>query len=580
MIKKQLLQFTLKRIMNAALLLTCSVSIAAPNVSVTKPQNGDVIDADHVVVSGCANALSNKSSSIDLMLVIDDSSSLFGTDPTMQRFDAIDQLLNGLDKGSDINIGVVFFADGAKMEVGLQSISSVTSAVNQAIANHPVPDGGTSIASGIDVASQQLTSSGRAGATKIILVFTDGQDDPTLTEEAATKAFAQDQIVHAVALFNQRQGNDGEATIQAMTQAGGGQAFFASNTNQLASLFTSSKLVNINKVTVTNKSFNNQLVNASLVTCNYNASVDLVAGSNTLEVVAFDTEGASSSTTVTVTVPSAPVNPCDANPSNPFCPTSPSFRPVKLRPQVLMAGFDPMLIDFGDSEFKILALVREGSVPIRHVTISENTGAMNTGMTLEGQLKNGDKLYSTTFVLDRGPEFEYANLFGSKAGEFKITVIDEAQQKHSFPLLEFGNNVDLPTTTPPTQASPYTTRGIRRLSPQTLMVGFDPVMLDYTDDSFKVKAIVRKGSGGEVQHVALKSGTSFRVAMTLEDADIGNGDSMYSLVYTYPRGAFPPGAFADLFGTEYEGEFVVEAIDAAQQKHRFPALQRGNYPPQ
>ncbi len=565
----------MKRFIYIVLSLSYSASLATPTITLVEPQEGEVINADHVVVSGCANALSNKDGSIDLMFVMGNSSSLLQTDPTKQRFEAIDQLLNGLNKNIDMRIGMVFVSDSATLAVHLLSVeSTVSRVINQALLlQHFTPNGTASISVGIDVASKYLAINGRSDATKILLVFTDGQnDDPAEIQASAANAFAQNQIVHAIALNSQN--ND---AVVAMTQAGGGQAFFANFPQQLPELFRDAKLVNINNLTVTNNSYGFATKKADLVTCSYSVPIDLDVGENILEVAVADVYGNSSSTTVTVTVPTILADPCNEDPNNPICPTSKDFRPVKLRPQVLMAGFDPMLIDFGDEEFKILALVRESSVPIKTVTASENTGTMNINMNLEGQLANGDKLYSASVKLGRGPDFEYANLFGSQLGEFKITAIDQMWRKHSFPHLEFGNN-PISITTPPTQASPYATRGVRRLSPQTLMVGFDPVMLDYADTAFKVKAIVRKGSGGEIQYVTLKNSTeSFKADMVLE-GDIGNGDMMYSLVYTYPRGAFPPSTFADLFGTG-EGEYIVETSDAAQQKHRFPALQRGNFPP-
>jgi len=195
-------------------------------------------------------------------------------------------------------------------------------------------------------------------------------------------------------------------------------------------------------------------------------------------------------------------------------------------------------------------------------------------MTLEGQLPNGDKVYSLTFV---GARFLPAdndwlsNLFGSKAGEFNIIVTDESSMKHAFPVLEFGNNQNVNRDTPLTTAASYTAKGVRRGRPQTLLVGFDPVMIDLTDSSFKVKAIVRKGSVN-IRHVTLKTNNSFFAVKMDKESDLPNGDAMYSTTLAFGRGAFPPGAFKDLFGTAAQEEFVVETIDEASQRHSFPAL--------
>jgi hypothetical protein len=219
-------------------------------------------------------------------------------------------------------------------------------------------------------------------------------------------------------------------------------------------------------------------------------------------------------------------------------------------------------------------VVREGATPIRHVKVSENTGSLAVNMNLEGQLANGDKVYSLTFVGTRFlPSMNdmLSNLFGSKAGEFNITVVDQASMTHSFPNLEFGNHQDVARDIPLTTAQTYQTKGIQRGRPQTLMVGFDPVMIDLRDSSFKVKAIVRRGSV-PIRSVTLKTNNNFFSVKMNKEANLPNGDEMYSMEMTFPRGAFPAGAFKDLFGTAAQEEFVVETKDEASQIHQFPAF--------
>jgi hypothetical protein len=308
----------------------------------------------------------------------------------------------------------------------------------------------------------------------------------------------------------------------------------------------------------------------------YSAPLDLVEGANVLETMAYSTDGniATASVTVNVPVKCPESNVPGTTGYKDQCPVTSDPYQVKLRPQVLMAGFNPILLDIGDDEFKVMAVVREGATPIRHVKLSENTGSFGMNMNLEGQLENGDKIYSLTFVGARFlPSMNdmLSNLFGSKTGEFNITVIDEASMTHSFPNLEFGNNQDVDRDTPLTTVQAYQTQGIRRGRPQTLMVGFDPVMIDLTDSSFKVKAIVRRGSV-PVRSVTLQTNNNFFAVKMNKEADLANGDEMYSMEMTFPRGAFPAGAFKDLFGTAAEEEFVVETIDEASQRHQFPAL--------
>jgi len=408
--------------------------------------------------------------------------------------------------------------------------------------------------------------------------------------EEAEKARLKGHLVYVILFdpYNPFMG-EGSSTAQIAAKdiagAGGGKLLFAKNSTDLLALFSSAEIVEIASVTVTNTTTGKAAGNVQLATGNFNAPVDLVQGENVLEVTATDTYGEITTASVTVNVDLVPASPCEVDPAAPDCigepgDPNPEFRVTKLRPQVLMAGFDPMLVDVIDDSFRVMAVVREGMSPIQHVTVSENTNPFGAAMTLEGQLSNGDKIYSLTMVGMRGvlAGLELSNLFGSGGGEYNITVIDQAQQRHSFPNLEFGSNVDLDEQTPLTQAQPYTREGTRRLKPQPIMVGFDPAMIDHGDSAFKVKAIVRRGLV-DIKHVTLKNGGGLAIAM-VKEAALANGDEMYSLIYTFPRGAFPDGALRNLFGTDSSGEFIVEVIDEAQQRHAFPTLQGGNFPAQ
>ncbi|MDM8563114.1 VWA domain-containing protein, partial [Candidatus Marithioploca araucensis] len=473
--------------------------------------------------------------------------------------------------------------------------STASSSIEQVLANHKPPNGETAIGDGITEASNELMTNGRAAASQIILVFTDG-DNNTGSEpaQAAAKAKNEGQIVHLVGLYPPGLSalvNVGN--VLSIAQAGSGELFQATNATELLALFRNAKMVNIDRVEVTNTTMGAASVQAQLVTGNYNAPVDLVVGQNVLEVLATDTDGGTAKASVTVTVPSIPPEPCVVNPSGPQCPGSqgnpnPQFRPVKLRPQVLMAGFDPMLLDVIDDSLKITAVVREGISPIRHVYLNENTGSLNMGMKLEGQLFNGDKVYSLTIGGVRGQFYkqELSNLFGSGVGEFNITVVDKAPESHSFPKFETGNNVDLEdadleVSRPSTSVAPYTTKGIRRSKPQAIMVGFDPIMIDYDDDAFKVKAIVRAGLVA-IKHVRLKTSSGALLANMEKEQELANGDVMYSMVFPFTRGSLhEAGVLRDLFGTENpQSEFIVEVIDKAEQRHTFPTLQGCDCPEQ
>ena len=554
-----------KHLLAAAALALPAAAWAAPSVVIDDPIDAATIDADHVLVQGTASAVGG-GQGIDLMLVLDDSGSLSRTDPTKERFEAVRQLMNSFGPQVNVKVGMVFFDSTATVDVSLSAVSSAVGSVETAIQSHSNPGGGTAIGEGIAKASEELTTNGRANSSKVIVVFTDGRNGSGTDPVSAATSAAASAVVNVVGL-----GTDSayQSDMQDIATAGGGVYLNASSPAELLALFRDARVVGIQDVAVMNETTGESAALVNVVSGTYSAPLDLAEGSNVLKVTATDTDGATATASVTVT------RPATTTPA----PTPVNDRSVKLRPQVLMAGFDPMLVDIVDTSFDILAVVREGATAISNVSLSENTGGFANAMMLRGSLSNGDGVYGATYTFARGSfsaGTALSNLFGSAAGEFNITATDVAQLSHRFPNLEYGNNPDLTVSAAGTSGSAYTTQGTKRLKPQALLVGFDPALLDYNDTQFDIKAIVREGAAG-IQSVSLKNGGSFALAMTAV-GDIGNGDQMYKTTYTFPRGSFPVGAFRDLFGTSQAAEFVVEVTDQAQQTHKFPTLEVGNNP--
>ncbi|MDP2793539.1 MAG: VWA domain-containing protein [Sulfurisoma sp.] len=541
-------------------ILGAKSATAAPTVTIDQPAANASVSVDHATVSGSATAVGG-GQGIDLVLVIDDSGSLTTADPTRERFNAVQQLMNSFAAGASVKVGLVFFASSASTAVQLSDVATSVGAINSAISSHGGPTGATAIGSGIRSALDEFTARGRSGATKVIVLFTDG--DETMSSDpngAATLAASQGVTVNVVAL-----GSGATSANTAIATAGGGRLLSAADAQQLSDLFRSAQLVGIASITVTNTTTGAAAPNVSVTAGAYTAPVDLATGSNVIEVAATDSAGVTTRQQVTVTRQGSTVTP-------------PPSRSVKLRPQVLMAGFDPMLIDITDTQFNILAVVRQGAAPIQSVNFGDNTGGFSTAMSLLGQLPDGDLVYGLPLVIQRGAAagLTFPNLFGSGQGEYKITVVDSGQQEHSFPTVQFGNNVNLTSSTGASSAAAYNPNSCRRLKPQVLMAGFDPTLIDFADTQFKVKAIVRASAAAAIQSVTLaQNATSFAQAMSLEST-LANGDYIYSMTLTFPRGSFPAGAFRDLWSTQMAGVFRVEVTDQAQQTHSFPALGGGN----
>jgi hypothetical protein len=115
-------------------------------------------------------------------------------------------------------------------------------------------------------------------------------------------------------------------------------------------------------------------------------------------------------------------------------------------PQVIMAGYSPAILDKNDTEFDVIAVVRKGSLPISSVTLKKGNGQFSQGMSLAGELGNGDKMYKFTYIFEPGalgnPEtgyIELKDLWGPDGAQFGIKVTDGGGTKsHQFPNIEFG----------------------------------------------------------------------------------------------------------------------------------------------
>jgi hypothetical protein len=117
----------------------------------------------------------------------------------------------------------------------------------------------------------------------------------------------------------------------------------------------------------------------------------------------------------------------------------------RIGPQVIMAGYSPAKLDFNDQEFDVIAVIRQGKLPIKRVIAKSNTGVFYHIMEFIGELENGDQIYKMTLTYPRGAlgagtTISYKDLFGPAPTQFGIQVIDQNEQgSHQFPNIMFGN---------------------------------------------------------------------------------------------------------------------------------------------
>ena len=262
---------------------------------------------------------------------------------------------------------------------------------------------------------------------------------------------------------------------------------------------------------------------------------------------------------------------------------------VRELPQVLMAGFDPMLVDLLDTDVKIFAIVRPGKQPLSTVRFVQNDSDFVLVMQHVATYANGDQRYEAVFTFSQGffAVSSLDNLFGKQAGQFRVQVIDQASQFHAFPNLEIDYYPPVDFIPKSLNIEPLSRPGIRRNQPQVLAAGFDPALVHKSDTAlsltrksdteFMVKAIVRKGLF-PIQSVTLNQNQGALILPMHLQETLPNGDEMYVVNYTYPSDSLEKGILGNLFGSE-PSQFSITVEDIAQQSHSFPQLQIGNFPP-
>ncbi|WP_459862934.1 PKD domain-containing protein [Endothiovibrio diazotrophicus] len=253
---------------------------------------------------------------------------------------------------------------------------------------------------------------------------------------------------------------------------------------------------------------------------------------------------------------------------------------ARLRPQVIAAGVSPSQVDFDDTEFDIVAIVRPGALPIETVSLRHPGGTFEMAMLRSGVLANGDEVYRATLTFPRnafGTQV-MGTAWGAEADQFNVVVTDQGQQRsHAFPNLEVHNAPAMASNAAQAE-EPVVYNVTKRLVPQVVMAGFSPSILDIADTQFDVLAVVRDGAVPIQQVTATQNESSFRMAMT-EAGELSNGDRLYRLIFTYPRGAFPEGLVLSTVWGDQPGQYGIQAVDESQQtSHRFPDIQFGNYP--
>lgn len=233
---------------------------------------------------------------LDMIFVLDTSSSLRQTDPKDYRSLGAVGLVENLSPRSNVNIGVVSFAGKGQL---VQPMTSDRDTVAEALRQLP-RSGSTDLAAGIRMAVQELNRNGRPGSSRVIMLFTDGMSNERKAFDATIAAQKQGVVIQSLLLGSNTRGT---SILDTIAWASGGSFVRVDDPSKLPEAFLNLRTTGVDSVTL---SVNGSApVPANLAGGTFAGSVSLDVGENRIVALATSLEGETRESIVTVTVQDA-----------------------------------------------------------------------------------------------------------------------------------------------------------------------------------------------------------------------------------------------------------------------------------
>jgi Mg-chelatase subunit ChlD len=230
---------------------------------------------------------------LDMMFVMDTSTSLRSTDPNDFRSAGAIGLVENLSPRSDIKIGVVSF--DARGEL-VQPMTSDRGLVAQALRDMP-RSGSTNLAAGIKTALKELRTHGRPGSSRVIMLFTDGQSNRRAAHAAAIEAHGQGATIQTLLLGASKTGTE---ILDEISWATGGSLVRVEDPSMLPQAFLDLRTTGVETVML---SVNGAApVPAKLAGGTFIGSLPLETGDNHIVALATSIDGRQQETSINVTV--------------------------------------------------------------------------------------------------------------------------------------------------------------------------------------------------------------------------------------------------------------------------------------
>ena len=245
-----------------------------------------------VEVEGIASAIGGVRY-LDMIFVMDTSQSLRGTDPSDYRSAGAVGLVRNLSPRSDIKIGVVSFDSEGDL---VQRMTSEREKVIAVLRDLP-RSGSTDLAAGIRTALKELNKNGRPGASRVIMLFTDGKSNEKKAFEAAVQSQNKGVTIQTLLLGSDTKGT---SILDTIAWATGGSFVQVKDPTMLPQAFLDLRTTGVDSVTLSVNG--SEPVAAKLAGGTFTGKVQLEVGENRIVAFATSLDGETQESIVTVNV--------------------------------------------------------------------------------------------------------------------------------------------------------------------------------------------------------------------------------------------------------------------------------------
>ncbi len=263
-------------------------------IEIQSPSDGFVaLDGERTIdVEGVASTIGGVRY-LDMIFVLDTSTSLRSTDPEDFRSAGAIGLVENLSPRSDIKIGVVSFDKNGEL---VQPMTSDRDKVVQALRDLP-RSGSTNLAAGIFTALKELEANGRPGSSRVIMLFTDGKSSRKKAHVAAREAIMQGVTVQSLMLGSSKKGAE---ILDEVAWGTGGSFVQVSDPAMLPEAFLNLRTTGVDSVTL--RVNDSKPVPARLAGGTFAGSVSLEMDENRIVASATSLDGQTQEASITVTV--------------------------------------------------------------------------------------------------------------------------------------------------------------------------------------------------------------------------------------------------------------------------------------